>query len=543
MPLRPDQPDFFAPRAFSMFSNVHWPDPEVDPTEYYLSGHINGTDSDWPGDDVFLNYAPGHVDDDYFGQWRTQGDGLGGYADQGTMQEFGDLDPEGTFELYVRGTWHYFDGGYTSWRVFSIEAGSVYKTFFATGGGNDFELTVPLTYDEAREMVGLDGYKQWTVYMLDHTFTGYDGPGYVGHAIWKMGVVGPQLGGSGGGTPGLPENVLVEAQPGQVFVAWEPPSDTGSSAIDSYSVGLSPTGATAELDIAYLNENGYHWTFPDLEPGTYTVSLVAHNDAGYGPIYSSAEVEVVAPDAPTTAPEVTVVQDSGLIKVYWTAAEPGSTPITSYLLQFFPADDLENGVGYAELPADQLSQEDYWLNTDFDPGAELVVGVVARSGALEGPYGYSEPFINGGDGDPDPDPDPGEDDFIEVVRWTLREGASGPTVALPFNPNTMSSPTLGRRMSYASGSRAADAEQMRGFEMAPDGPASWTWGGVILTKAHYDLLLEWAKKSLVLRVTDHLDRTFEVIIEKYDPVERLPTPRRAWRADYTMTCMLLKEIA
>ena len=74
------------------------------------------------------------------------------------------------------------------------------------------------------------------------------------------------------------------------------------------------------------------------------------------------------------------------------------------------------------------------------------------------------------------------------------------------------------------------------------GPVEWTFGGVLLTKDHYDSLLEWTKKLTVVRITDHLLRTFEVIITRFDPVERLPTATRAWRADYTMTCLLLKEV-
>jgi hypothetical protein len=64
----------------------------------------------------------------------------------------------------------------------------------------------------------------------------------------------------------------------------------------------------------------------------------------------------------------------------------------------------------------------------------------------------------------------------------------------------------------------------------------------LLTQGHYDLLLEWADKLKVIWIADHLGRVFEVVVSQFDPVERLPTAARPWRADYTMTCKLLREV-
>jgi hypothetical protein len=132
---------------------------------------------------------------------------------------------------------------------------------------------------------------------------------------------------------------------------------------------------------------------------------------------------------------------------------------------------------------------------------------------------------------------------MSVARWVLAEPATGQTVTLPINPNQMSTPTTPRPVQYASGHRAADVEQMRAFASAPSNPTRWTFHGVISTKEHYDLLLTWAQKSSVLHVTDHLQRTFEIIIARYDPVERLPTATKSWRADYTMECLLLGVVS
>ena len=115
---------------------------------------------------------------------------------------------------------------------------------------------------------------------------------------------------------------------------------------------------------------------------------------------------------------------------------------------------------------------------------------------------------------------------------------TGEKVLLPYNPNTMDSPTTPREMTFAWNAGGRISSLDRGALS----PTQWSFGGVILEKYQYGLLLSWAERNHVLRVTDHLGRTFEIIIEKFDPIERLPTPRRQWRADYTMTCLLLKEL-
>lgn len=125
-------------------------------------------------------------------------------------------------------------------------------------------------------------------------------------------------------------------------------------------------------------------------------------------------------------------------------------------------------------------------------------------------------------------------------RWLLNDPAAPLSVYVPINPNKMEAPARPRNMQWAWGT-AWGQDRMRGIDQP--GPATqWTFSGLLLTKAHYDLLLDWSGKLTRLNITDHLERTFEVVIQKFDPVERLPTRQRAWRADYTMTCLLLKEI-
>lgn len=126
-----------------------------------------------------------------------------------------------------------------------------------------------------------------------------------------------------------------------------------------------------------------------------------------------------------------------------------------------------------------------------------------------------------------------------VERWLLHDPGAVESVRLPLNPNKMDSPTRPRNMTWAFSSFGD--QKIRGFDTP--GPATdWNFSGVLLTEAHYTLLLDWTKRLVPLHITDHLGRTFEVVIKKYDPVERPTSRLRPWRCDYTITCLLLGEI-
>lgn len=130
---------------------------------------------------------------------------------------------------------------------------------------------------------------------------------------------------------------------------------------------------------------------------------------------------------------------------------------------------------------------------------------------------------------------------MTVIRWRITEPVSTDAAIVQINPNKMDAPTTARTMTFAWGEKWG-LDIMRGIDR-PTPPRSWTFGGVLLTEAHYNLLLTWTKRLQVVHITDHLGRTFKVVIQKFDPVERLPTATKPWRADYTMTCLLLGEVA
>ena len=129
---------------------------------------------------------------------------------------------------------------------------------------------------------------------------------------------------------------------------------------------------------------------------------------------------------------------------------------------------------------------------------------------------------------------------MSVVRWKLKDMTTNEQVVLPINPREATAPTAARNLQ--NGGARWGGDRMRVFDSPSDNPTSWSFGGIIRSESHYMLLLQWTYRESLVRVTDHLGRTFETIIQNFDPVETLPTKTNPWRATYTMTVLLLEEI-
>ena len=144
-------------------------------------------------------------------------------------------------------------------------------------------------------------------------------------------------------------------------------------------------------------------------------------------------------------------------------------------------------------------------------------------------------------GVPQPPPDPAVSN-----RWVLTDVDTSEFWVMPINPNSMSSPHLDRQLSTVYGTKAVSGvggfEGVRSFR-TPSPAKEWSFGGVIRTKAHYEALEAWSKKPGKVHVTDHLGRTFEVIIQSFSPEDRKPTPSVSWRLNYTMSTLLLRRVS
>lgn len=126
----------------------------------------------------------------------------------------------------------------------------------------------------------------------------------------------------------------------------------------------------------------------------------------------------------------------------------------------------------------------------------------------------------------------------DVVRWIFEEVETSETYTVEINPNEASSHRFGRELLPAprGGGRTL------AFQTARQ-PLDWTFSGVVRAESHHDELIEWQKKPGKVRVTDHLGRTFEVMMRAVDMIDRRPSGDNTWRFQYNFSCLLLRRIS
>lgn len=129
----------------------------------------------------------------------------------------------------------------------------------------------------------------------------------------------------------------------------------------------------------------------------------------------------------------------------------------------------------------------------------------------------------------------------DVLRWRFTDPSTGEQWTVPINPNQMSSPHRGKQMVYAHGTHIGE-HRIRAVQ-TPGEIVHWEFGGVIRTKRHHDDLHYWAEKEHEVEISDHLGRTFEVIIEEFRPEDRTPRAEVPWRMTYTMRAMILRRVS
>lgn len=135
-------------------------------------------------------------------------------------------------------------------------------------------------------------------------------------------------------------------------------------------------------------------------------------------------------------------------------------------------------------------------------------------------------------------------------RWRFHDSHDGDSWEMPMNPKEMTSPHAGREFKYAHGVRGG-IRRMRVFE-SPHQPVLWEFSGVTYTKQHYEKLLAWTKKDHPVEITDHLDRTFRVVMQDFVPADRrngrppksfsLDDDQR-WRNTYTIKALILRRVS
>jgi hypothetical protein len=122
---------------------------------------------------------------------------------------------------------------------------------------------------------------------------------------------------------------------------------------------------------------------------------------------------------------------------------------------------------------------------------------------------------------------------VSVTRWVFHDPVALESWTVPFNPNKMSSPYRKKAQDLTPASPIDG--RIRVTEV--DQPVEWSFSGMIRTQAHYDELLRWRDKANPVTITDHLGRTFTILLTNFAPEDVRSSNPTKW--SYTMTGYVL----
>lgn len=127
-----------------------------------------------------------------------------------------------------------------------------------------------------------------------------------------------------------------------------------------------------------------------------------------------------------------------------------------------------------------------------------------------------------------------------TTRWRFYDPELDETWVVPINPDSMSNPLKPKTLSY--GRHAGSNARYATLKQLPR-PVEWEFAGVIRTQTHHDTLDDWLGRRRIIQITDHISRTFEVMLTSFEVTERKPTKTNAWRLRYSMKALLLRQLS
>lgn len=130
---------------------------------------------------------------------------------------------------------------------------------------------------------------------------------------------------------------------------------------------------------------------------------------------------------------------------------------------------------------------------------------------------------------------------MTTLRWILTEEATDESWNMPINPNKMDALPRAKQLTHAYPSRN-NQDRWRTFKSPPT-PKTISWSGRIRTQAHYEALDEWGKKPGVVIVTDHLNRTWRVMMIAFRPDRKAGRRTTDYRMGYTMQVQWLERVS
>lgn len=126
------------------------------------------------------------------------------------------------------------------------------------------------------------------------------------------------------------------------------------------------------------------------------------------------------------------------------------------------------------------------------------------------------------------------------TRWVLHDPVASVSYTFERNPRT------GTGSPYRVNKTAAMPVARDGIPRATRtlaAPTEWVISGDLRTKTQYDALTNWATVANRVELSDHLGRSFDVLITRFEPEEHRPTARTPWRFTYRLTALVYGELA
>ena len=171
------------------------------------------------------------------------------------------------------------------------------------------------------------------------------------------------------GAPAAPTNLIANASSETTIeLAWDAPSDTGSSAITGYRIEVSEDGGTVWTDLeANTNSTATAYSHGGLQVGSerhYRVSAI--NAGGTGPPSEVAGATTVAAGAPGRPTSLAAMADGETaIDLSWgPPADSGASAITGYRIQV----SEDGGATWTDLVRDTESTATDYSHSGLSPG-------------------------------------------------------------------------------------------------------------------------------------------------------------------------------
>lgn len=122
-----------------------------------------------------------------------------------------------------------------------------------------------------------------------------------------------------------------------------------------------------------------------------------------------------------------------------------------------------------------------------------------------------------------------------VQKWTFHDPVTTETYVFPISPYQMT--TLTPKHSHIVGAAGGHSEQRKRITEAPTQPFDWSFTGRIRTQQQHDDLDEWTRKGYPIHVSDHLGRTWEVLIRSFKPKDLRGRLSTRWEYDIAGTVL------